>query len=189
MNSRSDKTRETVVRPPQSESSQTTSGKKLRLWNHLPYFFPIIFLVLFFFFPIYSVLRTGLTENGGYTTKHVMDILNNPRYRRVITFTIKQAFYSELATILLGLPAAYLLSKHTFPGKSFVRALINQPTLLLADEPTGSLDGETSDVLTDLLLELNKESDTSLIVVTHSMQLAKKMDKLMHLRNNNLQIN
>ena len=87
---------------------------------------------------------------------------------------------------------------HKLPGQlsggecqrtAFVRALINQPTLLLADEPTGSLDGETADVLTDLLLELNKESDTSLIVVTHSMQLAKKMDKLMHLRNNNLQIN
>ncbi len=87
---------------------------------------------------------------------------------------------------------------HKLPGQlsggecqrtAFVRALINQPTLLLADEPTGSLDGETAEILTDQLLELNRESNTSLIVVTHSMQLAEKMDKLWHLRNNTLQIN
>lgn len=85
---------------------------------------------------------------------------------------------------------------HKLPGQlsggecqrtAFVRALINQPTLLLADEPTGSLDSETAGILTDLLLELNRESDTSLIVVTHSMQLAEKMDKLWNLKNHTLQ--
>ncbi len=87
---------------------------------------------------------------------------------------------------------------HKLPGQlsggecqrtAFVRALINQPTLLLADEPTGSLDSETAEILTDQLLELNKESNTSLIVVTHSMQLAEKMDKIRHLRNSTLKIN
>lgn len=59
-----------------------------------------------------------------------------------------------------------------------VRALINQPKLLLADEPTGSLDSESADNLTDLLLQLNKDEETALIVVTHSIDLAKKMDKI-----------
>jgi len=59
-----------------------------------------------------------------------------------------------------------------------VRALINQPSLILADEPTGALDHENALMLTDLLLELNREQGTALIVVTHSMELASKMDKI-----------
>jgi lipoprotein-releasing system ATP-binding protein len=58
-----------------------------------------------------------------------------------------------------------------------VRALINQPSLILADEPTGALDHENALMLTDLLLELNQEQGTALIVVTHSMELASKMEK------------
>jgi lipoprotein-releasing system ATP-binding protein len=62
-----------------------------------------------------------------------------------------------------------------------VRALINQPSLILADEPTGALDHENALLLTNLLLELNREQDTALIVVTHSMELASKMDKIFKL--------
>jgi lipoprotein-releasing system ATP-binding protein len=58
-----------------------------------------------------------------------------------------------------------------------VRALINQPSLILADEPTGALDHENALMLTDLLLELNQEQGTALIVVTHSIELASKMEK------------
>jgi ABC-type lipoprotein export system ATPase subunit len=59
-----------------------------------------------------------------------------------------------------------------------VRALINRPSLILADEPTGALDHENAEMLTQLLLDLNKEQGTALIVVTHSMELASKMDKV-----------
>ncbi len=59
-----------------------------------------------------------------------------------------------------------------------VRALINRPSLILADEPTGALDHENAELLTNLLLELNKELNTALIVVTHSMELALKMGKV-----------
>ncbi|MGQ7869551.1 ABC transporter ATP-binding protein [Sunxiuqinia sp. sy24] len=68
------------------------------------------------------------------------------------------------------------------------RALINRPKILLADEPTGALDQHSSDQLADLLLELNKEEKTSLIVVTHSMNLASKMDKIYQLENGKLQL-
>ena len=56
-----------------------------------------------------------------------------------------------------------------------VRALINQPRLLLADEPTGSLDAENADQLGNLLVELNQELQIALIVVTHSTDLSKRM--------------
>lgn len=58
-----------------------------------------------------------------------------------------------------------------------VRAMINEPSLLLADEPTGSLDGENANDLVELLLEINKEDKISLVVVTHSMEVAKRMSK------------
>ena len=67
-----------------------------------------------------------------------------------------------------------------------VRALINQPKLLLADEPTGSLDAATADQLATLLTELNKEQNVALVIVTHSMELAAKMVKIYHLREGKL---
>jgi lipoprotein-releasing system ATP-binding protein len=62
-----------------------------------------------------------------------------------------------------------------------VRALINQPKLLLADEPTGSLDGESAKQLGDILIKLNKEHELALIVVTHSLELAERMGKVYEL--------
>lgn len=63
-----------------------------------------------------------------------------------------------------------------------VRALINHPKLLLADEPTGSLDRAAADNLTRLLIELNREENATLIVVTHSLDLAARMARLLELR-------
>jgi len=56
-----------------------------------------------------------------------------------------------------------------------VRALINRPRLLLADEPTGALDRKSADNLADLLVELNAEEDVALIVATHAADLAARM--------------
>ena len=64
-----------------------------------------------------------------------------------------------------------------------VRALINEPLVLLADEPTGSLDHASADKIGVLLAELNKEENLALIVVTHTLELAQKMDCIMDLRN------
>ncbi len=55
------------------------------------------------------------------------------------------------------------------------RALINQPNLLLADEPTGALDKENSEKLVELLVELNQALELTLLLVTHSSQIAKAM--------------
>ena len=66
---------------------------------------------------------------------------------------------------------------------ALVRALINRPALLLADEPTGSLDREAADGLADLLLELNCEEHTTLILATHADWLAARMRRLLVLGN------
>ena len=63
------------------------------------------------------------------------------------------------------------------------RALMNKPKLILADEPTGSLDRSSSEKLGRLLIELNREQGITLIVVTHALGLARKMDRQFTLQN------
>ena len=67
-----------------------------------------------------------------------------------------------------------------------VRALINQPKLLLADEPTGSLDHASATNLGQLLTELNKEEGVALVLVTHSLELAHQMPRVLELRDGTL---
>ncbi|MHC4062701.1 MAG: ABC transporter ATP-binding protein [Planctomycetota bacterium] len=62
-----------------------------------------------------------------------------------------------------------------------VRALINRPKLLLADEPTGSLDKESADNIAGLLVELNRSEEVTLIVVTHSARLAENLGRVLEL--------
>ncbi len=62
-----------------------------------------------------------------------------------------------------------------------VRALINMPALLLADEPTGSLDRAATDNIIELLVELNLKHRLALVVVTHSMRLAERMGRVFQL--------
>lgn len=66
------------------------------------------------------------------------------------------------------------------------RALINEPKLLLADEPTGSLDEETAQSIADLLVELNRDVRVTLIVVTHSQKLAERIGDVMELHGGRL---
>jgi ABC-type lipoprotein export system ATPase subunit len=67
-----------------------------------------------------------------------------------------------------------------------VRALINKPQLLLADEPTGSLDHASAQELGQLLLELNREEGVTLIVVTHALDLARRMARVLELTDGHL---
>lgn len=70
-----------------------------------------------------------------------------------------------------------------------VRAMINNPSLLLADEPTGALDGENVKLMADLLLDLNQNDGLTLLVVTHSKELAARMSKIYMLQDGRLKIN
>jgi len=69
---------------------------------------------------------------------------------------------------------------------AIARALANKPSLLLADEPTGNLDPETSDRVFELLVDLVKQSGVGAIVATHNMQLAESMDRILELKNGKL---
>lgn len=68
-----------------------------------------------------------------------------------------------------------------------VRAMINAPSILLADEPTGALDRENVEVMADLLLELNQEDGLTLLVVTHSIDLARRIGKTLTFKDGRLE--
>ena len=65
---------------------------------------------------------------------------------------------------------------------AIVRALINNPAMLLCDEPTGNLDSKTGDETIQLIRKINLENKTTVILVTHNLELAKSVDKIYHLR-------
>lgn len=65
---------------------------------------------------------------------------------------------------------------------SLARAFSNQPKILFADEPTGNLDAETSEKMVKLLFDLNRESGTTLVLVTHDMELASKTQRIIRIK-------
>ena len=69
---------------------------------------------------------------------------------------------------------------------SLARAFSNKPKILFADEPTGNLDAETSEKVVKLLFDLNQESQTTLILVTHDLELAGKTQRIIRIKGGSL---
>ncbi len=69
---------------------------------------------------------------------------------------------------------------------SLARAFINRPKILFADEPTGNLDGETAEKISDLLFELNEATGTTLVLVTHNLELAQRTQRIISLKSGSI---
>ncbi len=66
---------------------------------------------------------------------------------------------------------------------ALARAFINRPRILFCDEPTGNLDGDTAHTMVDLIFGLNRERGTTLVLVTHDLDLARRTQRILRLRN------
>ncbi len=100
----------------------------------------------------------------------------------------------EKATVLLDLMGLSHRLTHR-PAKlsggeqqrvAIVRALANDPSLLLADEPTGNLDEQTSDLVFENFISLLRKRNVAALVATHNTELAKRMDRIVHVRDHQL---
>lgn len=90
---------------------------------------PLVFLGLFYFYPLGSILALSF-ERGAGLLQPFIDVFSSASLRGVLGFTFWQAALSTLLTLAVGLPAAYLLARYSFPGKSLLRALSGIPFVL-----------------------------------------------------------
>jgi len=70
---------------------------------------------------------------------------------------------------------------------AIARALINDPAIILADEPTGNLDSKTGNEIIQLLIKINKEHNATIVMVTHNLELANKTDRIIWLRDGQIE--
>jgi thiamine transport system permease protein len=92
------------------------------------YGLPLAFLALFFLYPLAAIIERGLGAEGAGGS--ALDVLTDPITRDVVRFTFWQAVASTVLTMAVALPAAYVLGRFSFPGRSAVRALVTVPFVL-----------------------------------------------------------
>jgi len=97
-----------------------------RTWRLVTYGVPLAFLGLFFLYPLLAILDRGLRGDGDPP----LDVLTDPLTREVVWFTVWQALASTVLTIAVATPAAYVLGRYRFRGRSLVSAIVVVPFVL-----------------------------------------------------------
>ncbi|PFG17808.1 thiamine transport system permease protein [Propionicimonas paludicola] len=91
---------------------------------------PLAFLAIFFVWPVASLVARGFTDENGFSLAGVSEVLAAPRTWRIIGQTLVQAVLGTAISVLLGVPAAYLLYRVRFPGRRLLRAVVAVPFVL-----------------------------------------------------------
>ena len=95
--------------------------------------YPIAGFALFFILfliPVCITLSQAFVEDGQFSIDLIVETFSNPYYLRIMAFTLVQALISTLASLLIGLPGAYIMTTYKFPGKKLLKALYSVPFVL-----------------------------------------------------------
>ena len=91
---------------------------------------PVGFITIFFLYPVASILWRGIVPDGSFDPAPLKRVLTQPELRRIAWFTLWQAAASTLATLVVAMPGAYVLSHYKFRGRSLLRAAVTIPLIL-----------------------------------------------------------
>lgn len=119
---------------------------------------------------------------------NTLSIEENIRLPLLYTKAGEKPEAEEFESIIDGIDIASILNKKPLECSGgeksravFARAIIMKPQLILCDEPTASLDGENKERILSLLYKMNQEFGTTIITVTHDMEVANRHDRIIHL--------
>lgn len=91
---------------------------------------PFVFLAVFFGYPLVRIFDLGLRPEGRFDVGALAQVITDRHLREVVSFTMTQAVISTLATLAIGLPGAYALSRFSFPGRGLLSAAVVLPFVL-----------------------------------------------------------
>jgi len=91
---------------------------------------PLLFFGYFFVYPLLAILSTSLTLDGSVDLAVFGEVIADPTFQSIAWFTLWQAVVSTILTLVVGLPAAYVIARYDFPGKAWVRAGVTIPFVL-----------------------------------------------------------
>jgi thiamine transport system permease protein len=101
-----------------------------RAWRFAMLTVPLAFLGVFFVYPVLTILGRGLWPGGDLDVSPLVDVIGDPELREVAWFTVWQAALSTVLTLIVGMPAAYALTRFRLRGAAVVRALVVVPFVL-----------------------------------------------------------
>lgn len=91
---------------------------------------PLLFLAVFFAWPVANIVAEGLRGDRGWNPSRIGEVIGDPTTRRVVWFTLAQATASTVLTLAVGLPAAHVLARYQFRGRTVLQALVAVPFVL-----------------------------------------------------------
>lgn len=120
---------DTPTRPDTVVATASGRGRVVAFWS-VAVAVPLLFLGIFFAWPVAVMIAKGFVVDGQLDLGGFADVFSRPRTWRIIGLTLAQATLGTALSVLLGVPGAYVLYRHTFRGRSFLRAFVTVPFVL-----------------------------------------------------------